>query len=92
MEVCYNSLARQLDKRRMKDYGGKSGHHKAECRLVTGGGDSKESATEINRPQGQGWKGEVRAHRSCGNAGGPVNPTRCKRQGRIGRLPRPSIA
>ena len=34
------------------------------CRLTAGGGDSRESATEINRrPSGrQGWKGEVRAH------------------------------
>jgi len=29
--------------------GGKSGLHRAERRLTTGRGDSKESATEINR-------------------------------------------
>ena len=28
---------------------GKSGHHRAERRLITGKGDFKESATEINR-------------------------------------------
>ena len=54
---------------------GKSELHEAGCRLTAGEGDFKESATEKNRPKGQGWKGEVRAHRSFGNAGGSVNPT-----------------
>ena len=29
---------------------GKSGLHRAGCRITSGGGDSKASATEINRP------------------------------------------
>lgn len=51
-----------------------------ECRLTTGEGDFKESATETDRRIHirQGWKGRVRAYRSRGDAGGCVNPIRCK--------------
>ena len=35
---------------------GKSEHHRTECRLTTGEGDFKESATEINRPHLVGGK------------------------------------
>jgi hypothetical protein len=43
------------------------------CRVTPGGGDSKDSATEIYRETvglgqlPQGWKGEVRAHQRLGN-------------------------
>ena len=37
---------------------GKSGLHRAGCRITSGGGDSQTSATEINRPvlRGKGGK------------------------------------
>ena len=41
---------------------GKSGLHRAGCRITSGGGDSKASATEINR---QFRKGRVRVERQC---------------------------
>ena len=42
------------------DRRGKSGLHRAGCRITSGGGDSKASATEINRQAfacGQSGKG-----------------------------------
>ena len=57
---------------------GKSGLQEKGCLLTAGGGDSKESATEINRHNRQGWKGGVRAHRSSGDIACSVNPTRSK--------------
>ena len=33
------------------------------CRVTPGGGDSKDSATEIDCQFWRWWKGEVRAHR-----------------------------
>lgn len=36
---------------------GKSGLHRAGCRITSGGGDSKESATEIYRGPARGRKG-----------------------------------
>jgi len=49
------------------------------CRVTPGGGDSRDSATEINRlwylHQRQGWKGAVSAHRLAGNCKGYVNLT-----------------
>ena len=50
--------------------GGKSELRRAGRRVTPGGGDSKDSATEIYRPAfnaEQGWKGEVRAHQSHGD-------------------------
>ena len=48
-------------------------------RLITGEGDFKESATEIDcRIFRRWWKGKVRAYRVCGNADGSVNPVRSK--------------
>jgi len=57
---------------------GKSGLHRAGCRVTPGEGDFKESATEIYRllkieaisfwfSAWQGWKGEVRAHQRYGD-------------------------
>jgi len=48
------------------------------CRITSGGGDPRESATEnepLRTPQGgrqQGWKGAARAHRGSGNGTGMV--------------------
>jgi len=39
--------------------GGKSEHHRAGCQLTAGGGDSKDSATEINRLVFLGKDGKV---------------------------------
>ena len=39
---------------------GKSGLHRAGCRITSGGGDSKDSATEMNRPL---WR--VRVEGQC---------------------------
>jgi len=39
---------------------GKSELHRAECRITSGGGDSKESATEINRRNFYGKGGKAR--------------------------------
>ena len=43
---------------------GKSGLHRAGCQITSGGGDSRDSATEINRrfaeaPQGRGKGGRA---------------------------------
>ena len=38
---------------------GKSGLHRAGCRITSGGGDSKESATEINRQPVAGKGGKA---------------------------------
>ena len=54
------------------------------CRVMPGGGDPRESATESKPPAcgfgygGPGRKGAVRAHRVAGNGGGMVNPTGSK--------------
>ena len=37
---------------------GKSGLHRAGCRITSGGGDSKASATEINRLQHESAAGK----------------------------------
>ena len=37
------------------------------CRVTPGGGDSKDSATEIDCQFWRWWKGEVRAHQRCGD-------------------------
>lgn len=52
---------------------GKSGLHRAGCRLTAGESDLKASATETNRlsladaPNRQGWNGAVRAHQRLGD-------------------------
>ena len=48
---------------------GKSELHRAGCWITSSGGDSKDSATEINRLDlsRYGWKGEVRAHQGIGD-------------------------
>ena len=50
------------------------------CRVMPGGGDPRESATEkVHRISiRQGRKGGVRAHRASGNGGGTANPTGSK--------------
>jgi len=60
---------------------GKSGLRRAGCRLTAGGGNSKESATEINYLKvflRKRWKGSVRDYRFSGNREGYVNPIRSK--------------
>ena len=42
-----------LDNRFIVKYRGKSGLHRAGCQITSGGGDSKESATEIIPPDFQ---------------------------------------
>ena len=37
------------------------------CRATPGGGDSKDSATEIDCRKRRWWKGEVRAHQRYGD-------------------------
>ncbi len=47
---------------------GKSELHRAGCWVTPSGGDSKESATEIDcREKRRWWKGEVRAHQRLGD-------------------------
>ena len=68
---------------------GKSGLHRAGCQITSGGGDSKDSATENNRLtlSDKGEKACVRDHRSFGNEGGCVNPIRRKTKYKAIRLP-----
>ena len=72
---------------------GKSGLHRAGCRITSGGGDSQASATEIYRetadasPLPQGWKGSVRDYRLRGNTESHVNPIRSKTEQRAMSLP-----
>ena len=48
--IMYNYIRSESDNRGYhKGIWGKSGLHRAGCQLTTGGGNSKESATEINR-------------------------------------------
>ena len=55
---------------------GKSGLHRAGCRITSGGGDSKASATEIYRRDhpGKGGKAAVRDYRPAGNSRGTCKP------------------
>jgi hypothetical protein len=60
------------------------GSMEARCRIISGGGDPRDSATESKPPsyatalEGKGEKGAVRAHRVLGNKDGMANPTGSK--------------
>ena len=55
---------------------GKSGLHRAGCQITSGGGDPKESATEINRRSycGKGGKGGEETTARLVTGGAHVNP------------------
>ena len=59
---------------------GKSGLHRAGCRITSGGGDSKDSATEMNRQPlaGKGGRAVQETTAPLATEGAYVNPIRSK--------------
>ena len=68
---------------------GKSGLRRAGCQITSGGGNSKDSATENYRLtwSDKGEKVSVRDHRPIGNDRGSVNPIRRKTKYKAIQLP-----